>query len=215
MPRNRSEIHHIVPRCLGGNDSETNLVRLTSREHYIAHLCLVKINPRKPGLILAATMMAVGNRSMNRSGNRIYEWLRQKHRAIMKQQVGAKNSQFGTLWIHHFELKQSKKINEQELPKWQELDWQIGRIMDFSRIRNCPVCQKQFYSPINKKTCSTACVQILRSSGCKLDGREHEFLSLYKSSQSINKSLKAMGVKGAVSSWYHWAKKVIAQTESK
>ena len=37
------EIHHIVPRSLGGDDSETNLVKLTPREHYHAHLLLSKI----------------------------------------------------------------------------------------------------------------------------------------------------------------------------
>lgn len=36
------EIHHIVPRCLGGSDEESNLVLLTGREHYIAHLLLTK-----------------------------------------------------------------------------------------------------------------------------------------------------------------------------
>ena len=37
------EIHHKVPKCMGGNDEKSNLVNLTAREHYIAHLLLVKI----------------------------------------------------------------------------------------------------------------------------------------------------------------------------
>jgi 5-methylcytosine-specific restriction endonuclease McrA len=37
------EKHHIIPKCLGGNDSEENLTRLTAREHYIAHWLLHKI----------------------------------------------------------------------------------------------------------------------------------------------------------------------------
>ena len=37
------EIHHILPRCLGGTDDPVNLVKLTYREHYIAHWLLTKI----------------------------------------------------------------------------------------------------------------------------------------------------------------------------
>lgn len=36
------EVHHIVPRCLGGSDAPTNLVRLSLRGHYIAHELLWK-----------------------------------------------------------------------------------------------------------------------------------------------------------------------------
>jgi hypothetical protein len=39
------EKHHIVPRCKGGTDDPSNLVYLTPREHYIAHLLLHKANP--------------------------------------------------------------------------------------------------------------------------------------------------------------------------
>lgn len=37
------EKHHIIPKSLGGNEDATNLVALTAREHYIAHLLLVRI----------------------------------------------------------------------------------------------------------------------------------------------------------------------------
>lgn len=39
---NITETHHIVPRCLGGSDEHTNLVRLSLRGHYIAHALLWK-----------------------------------------------------------------------------------------------------------------------------------------------------------------------------
>jgi hypothetical protein len=38
------ETHHILPRSLGGLDSPENLVILTPREHFFAHLLLTKIN---------------------------------------------------------------------------------------------------------------------------------------------------------------------------
>ena len=37
------EKHHIRPKSEGGSDDETNLVNLTAREHYVAHLLLAKI----------------------------------------------------------------------------------------------------------------------------------------------------------------------------
>jgi hypothetical protein len=37
-----SEKHHILPKSLGGSNTQANIVRLTPREHYIAHLCLVR-----------------------------------------------------------------------------------------------------------------------------------------------------------------------------
>ena len=37
-----SERHHIVPRTLGGSNDKSNIVRLTYREHFLAHWCLVK-----------------------------------------------------------------------------------------------------------------------------------------------------------------------------
>lgn len=37
------ETHHIVPRAEGGSDTNENLILLTAREHYIAHLLLAKI----------------------------------------------------------------------------------------------------------------------------------------------------------------------------
>lgn len=38
------ETHHIIPRCLGGSDEKDNLVRLTARQHFIAHWLLYKIH---------------------------------------------------------------------------------------------------------------------------------------------------------------------------
>ena len=37
------EIHHIVPRSLGGTDSIDNLINLTPRDHFFAHLLLSKM----------------------------------------------------------------------------------------------------------------------------------------------------------------------------
>ena len=38
-----SEIHHIVPKSLGGGNAKDNLVKLTAREHFVAHWLLTKM----------------------------------------------------------------------------------------------------------------------------------------------------------------------------
>jgi hypothetical protein len=37
-----TEEHHIVPRWCGGDGDPSNMIRLTAREHYLAHLMLAK-----------------------------------------------------------------------------------------------------------------------------------------------------------------------------
>lgn len=71
------EWHHIIPRCLGGTNDSDNLVFLTAREHFIAHILLVKIYPNEYKLIFAVNMMAK-QFTEDRIHNRIYGWLRER-----------------------------------------------------------------------------------------------------------------------------------------
>lgn len=57
LPECYSEKHHIVPVSLGGSDEDENIVYLTGREHFIAHLLLMKFS-RCRETIYAAFMMA-------------------------------------------------------------------------------------------------------------------------------------------------------------
>lgn len=45
LDKEYSENHHIVPKCLGGENNKSNLVKLLAREHFICHLLLTKMNP--------------------------------------------------------------------------------------------------------------------------------------------------------------------------
>jgi hypothetical protein len=55
-----SEIHHIIPKCQGGLDNKENLVKLTAKEHFLAHKLLVEIYPDNTKLLYALWMMAIG-----------------------------------------------------------------------------------------------------------------------------------------------------------
>ena len=128
-----TESHHIKPKCIGGTDEKDNLVKLTAREHFIAHLLLSKIYPEETGLVLAIQMMCVSSNSHSneRINNRMYSWLKEKLSKSLKNhknQSGEKNSQFGTMWIHNLELKESKKIKKDEFSSWEQDGWIKGRI---------------------------------------------------------------------------------------
>lgn len=51
------ENHHILPKCLGGDNSKNNLVLLTYREHFICHWILTKIHPTHSGINYAFLCM--------------------------------------------------------------------------------------------------------------------------------------------------------------
>jgi len=69
-----SERHHIIPRCLGGSDDESNIAVLTAEEHYVCHQLLVKMHPDNRKLICAAQYMTVGGKR----SNKFYGWLKRK-----------------------------------------------------------------------------------------------------------------------------------------
>lgn len=61
-----TEKHHIVPRCLGGEDKRSNYVLLTYREHIIAHKLLSRIYLNNLELSSAVFLMYnVGNKGRN------------------------------------------------------------------------------------------------------------------------------------------------------
>lgn len=88
-----SERHHVIPKCLGGDESDVNIVRLTPEEHYLAHQLLVKINPGNIKLLWAALAMAGGSGRQKRN-NKLHGWLRRQFaEAIRTSSTGRKHSE--------------------------------------------------------------------------------------------------------------------------
>lgn len=54
------EKHHILPKCLGGDNDKDNLVELTAREHFLCHRLLCEIHPNNNKLWYALWLMIVG-----------------------------------------------------------------------------------------------------------------------------------------------------------
>lgn len=73
-----TEAHHIIPKSLGGNDDVSNLVLLTGREHFIAHLLLSKIHNNSK-MNYALWMMCNSSGKNFKVHSRFYESSRIKH----------------------------------------------------------------------------------------------------------------------------------------
>lgn len=64
------ELHHIIPRSLGGDNNKDNLVYLTFREHYISHYLLTKIHKSSQELLYA--FWGMNNQIIGDNTNRNY-----------------------------------------------------------------------------------------------------------------------------------------------
>ena len=93
------ENHHIVPKCMGGTDDTDNLVKLTAREHFIAHVLLCKIYPNSAKLLFAFNCMC--NRwGKNRNAKRdyvikkscVYERLKVEMREKLRERMSGENN---------------------------------------------------------------------------------------------------------------------------
>ena len=79
------EVHHIVPRCMGGTEDLTNLVQLTAREHFVAHQLLYKMYPEVKGLAYSLTLMLTDPHGFR--NHTCYSWIRKAYGLAMKGRV--------------------------------------------------------------------------------------------------------------------------------
>jgi len=81
-PSEYYETHHILPRCMGGSNERSNLIKLTAREHFICHILLVKmVNDTviRSKLSYAAWQMTmIKNRPRYIPTSKQYEFLRKQ-----------------------------------------------------------------------------------------------------------------------------------------
>lgn len=146
------EIHHIIPRSLGGNDNVDNLIALTAREHFICHYLLAKIYPKDSfewyKMNHAFLMMKASTVAQNRYFNsRLYDAMRKNFSKVMSAlQTGINNSQHNTVWITNLSNGENKKItNNNSLPN----GWKYGRTIGRSKnpvIKHCKKCGDEICS---------------------------------------------------------------------
>lgn len=120
-----TEAHHIIPKCIGGTDDQSNLVLLTAREHFVCHLLLTKFvqDNMAHKLVYAAWQLSrPTNQKEKVASSRMYAFLREqmsksysgkKHTEETKQKMrgprphlcGEGNSRYG---VPHSEESKAK-----------------------------------------------------------------------------------------------------------
>tara|TARA_Y100000034_G_C6816879_1_gene367596 strand:+ start:209 stop:928 length:720 start_codon:yes stop_codon:yes gene_type:complete len=84
-----TENHHIIPTSLGGDNNQSNLVRLSAREHFIVHSLLPKFITGQGKYSMIRAHMFTGKKSDPKykySKSKIYENLRIEYSDYMKTQ---------------------------------------------------------------------------------------------------------------------------------
>lgn len=95
------EGHHIIPRSLGGDDSDENLVLLTYREHLLCHWLLYKFNEGENKAKMAYAFWAmcqlVNDHHQRVPPLRVLESARQSHiKELSKKMSGEGNPMYGS-----------------------------------------------------------------------------------------------------------------------
>lgn len=128
IPRNRNikytEKHHIIPKCLGGDNEEKNIIRLTYREHFIAHLILTKCfyNRNRTKMVYAFNVMLSVNKTLHKreilKNSRYYDIKRKQ----WFQTCSGKNSPlFGKSFSKETKEKMKASWSEERKQKMREL----------------------------------------------------------------------------------------------
>lgn len=122
------ESHHIVPKCMGGDDSLNNLVKLTARQHYLAHWLLYKIYGTSSLVHAWHSMSRIGVGQTNRTINsHLFDYCKKQRRIhLSKQYSGEGNNFYGK---SHSESTR-RRLSELHSGKVYKTDKQIQEWVD-------------------------------------------------------------------------------------
>lgn len=113
------EKHHIIPRSLGGKNSQDNIVSLTAREHFICHLMLTRMTTgQSRNKMISAVFYLTGRGKAKRSNiiknSHLYEKLKKEHASnVSKQKKGCKQPPRTTQTKQRLSKSKTGKLNPQ------------------------------------------------------------------------------------------------------
>lgn len=138
-----TEKHHILPRSLGGNNEQSNIVSLLAREHFICHLLLTKIYKEGTSewIKMVNAFMRMYCISINQqrySNNKWYEYLKVNFSKVQSlNQSGNKNSRYNTCWITNINERKCISIDKSKLNEYLEKGWVKKRIINWETYDKC------------------------------------------------------------------------------
>lgn len=113
-----TELHHIIPRSMGGSDEASNLVRVTAKQHFVLHRLLVKMVKKQHlskawcGWRALALMPKRGVKP--RITSRQFEKLREEHAAHVSTCMKAIWNDLAARELFLQRVKSSRKISWRE-----------------------------------------------------------------------------------------------------
>jgi hypothetical protein len=138
------EAHHIIPKCLGGDGKasdwrwHSNIVLLTSKEHFICHRLLSKIYPKNPKIIRAFLGMCNKRYDGYKPSARVYEeakklknelgWSEEARKKQSDAKKGVNNPSYGKhptketlekMSRARLGIKKPKEVVERRLKTWK------------------------------------------------------------------------------------------------
>ena len=119
------EAHHILPQSMGGLNNDDNLVKLSARQHYLAHWMLWKAYKSKEMTFAFFSMSNQSNQYQGRNrriNSRIYENLRNEFSTLLSNTAKDK-WQDPTYRQKHIDTNNSEKTQKIRSEKAKEL-WQ-------------------------------------------------------------------------------------------
>lgn len=129
------EKHHIWPKSLGGPNVSWNIIKLTAREHFIAHWLLYKLSENindkiKMGYALNAMCNLIANTNRNISSYQ-YQVAKRANSLSAKKRIGESNPFYGKkhnkITKEHLSDINKKSFNERYGNKSQEIKGKISK----------------------------------------------------------------------------------------
>lgn len=114
------ECHHILPKCMGGNNNEENLIDLYAREHFEAHKLLALENPNNRGLQAAWLNMTMVKNDKVRRTPVTAEEFEEARIACSKAMSGSGNPMYGVSLSGEKAGRYNKPFSEESKKKISE-----------------------------------------------------------------------------------------------
>ena len=142
-----TENHHIIPKCMGGDDSKSNLVKLSAKQHFVAHHLLCKIYGGSKLANAWYSMCRIGKGQEDRRVNaRRFDRVKSvRSKLLSEEMTGERNPFFGKnhtketrskirdktnqlrLWETRSDAHKASLLEAQKKPKTSEHKCKIGR----------------------------------------------------------------------------------------
>ena len=73
------EIHHILPKSLGGLNDKKNLVKLTFREHFIVHILIAKFTKNKDKIKMNTAVVLMSGFHNRKTNSHVYSKIKKEY----------------------------------------------------------------------------------------------------------------------------------------